>query len=373
MSRYIAFRRQPVDPQVAQQLRTITIPAPTRGIVQSENQAFMQPGGAVVQDNWAPTMRGVKLRGGYIRWCDLHALDVSVWATSHAYAVGDLARDTFGVWKALVAHTSAAAGVFADERDLHPDYWTGSSFPLADSARKPIISGFEYVSSTQQRMFAANDTNLFDVTAADIPTLVKASHGSGNYSAAQYSNAETEWLLAVNDAGDFVLRFNGVSWVTLDPTTIADWGISTPYAVDALARDAVDGTHWICRVGHTSGISTFAADRLAHVGYWDANSAPDSAGWIASRRFASRMGGLTHVVNIANAYFSSKAWHNVWYLGITHRRGVAQIPLSGAATKGGSLLFSAVWSLDAGDGVDDKIVFLPIWARRWCLEAIRPK
>jgi hypothetical protein len=33
------------------------------------------------------------------------------------------------------------------------------------------------------------------------------------------------------------------------------------------------------------------------------------------------------------------------------------IPLSGAATKGGKLLFAATWSIDAGDGIDDKLVF----------------
>ena len=73
MSAYAAFRRQPVNPQVAQSLRSITIPAPTRGLILSENDAFMQPGGAVVQENWATTMKGVKVRGGYVRWCDLHA------------------------------------------------------------------------------------------------------------------------------------------------------------------------------------------------------------------------------------------------------------------------------------------------------------
>jgi hypothetical protein len=36
MSIHAAFRRQPM-PQGAQQLQTITIPAPTRGIIQSEN------------------------------------------------------------------------------------------------------------------------------------------------------------------------------------------------------------------------------------------------------------------------------------------------------------------------------------------------
>jgi hypothetical protein len=361
MSRYVAFRRQPVDGQVAQQLRTITIPAPTRGIVQSENQSYMQPGGAVVQDNWAPTMRGVKLRGGYVRWCDLHALDVPVWVTSHAYAVGNLARDTLGVWKALVAHTSAATGVFADDRTLHPDYWVVSSFPLADPTRKPIISGFEYVTSTQQRMFAANDTSLFDVTAADIPTLVNAGHGSGNYTAAQYTNAETEWLLAVNDAGDPVLRFNGVAWTVLDPIAIVDWVISTHYAVGALTRDATDGTYWINRVDHTSGTSTFAAERLANPGYWDSDSAPDGAAWITGPPDSAVENGhgLTHVCKYRNRlFFIEGGSMNAWYLGIDSIGGVLkQIPLSGAATKGGSLLFSAVWSLDAGDGADDKLVF----------------
>ena len=75
MSRHAAFRRQPVEQQFAQNLRTVTLPAPTRGIIQNENESYMQPGGCVVCDNWAPTMRGVKLRGGSIMHCDLHSLE----------------------------------------------------------------------------------------------------------------------------------------------------------------------------------------------------------------------------------------------------------------------------------------------------------
>jgi hypothetical protein len=49
---------------------------------------------------------------------------------------------------------------------------------------------------------------------------------------------------------------------------------------------------------------------------------------------------------------------NAWYLGLNAIQGdLKMIPLSGAATKGGKLLFCAVWSLDAGDGTDDKLVF----------------
>jgi hypothetical protein len=64
MSRRIRRSAAPVDPQIAQQLQAINMPAPTRGIIQNENEAFMQPGGALVCDNWMPTMRGLKLRGG---------------------------------------------------------------------------------------------------------------------------------------------------------------------------------------------------------------------------------------------------------------------------------------------------------------------
>src|SRR4249919_3487120 len=54
MTTYAAFRRQPVPQQYAQNLQTVTLPAPTRGIIQSENDAYMAPGGAIVSDNWVP-------------------------------------------------------------------------------------------------------------------------------------------------------------------------------------------------------------------------------------------------------------------------------------------------------------------------------
>ena len=49
----------PFNQQLAQKLETTTIPAPSRGIIMDENQAFMQPGGCVICDNWKPTLRGV--------------------------------------------------------------------------------------------------------------------------------------------------------------------------------------------------------------------------------------------------------------------------------------------------------------------------
>ena len=50
---------------------------------------------------------------------------------------------------------------------------------------------------------------------------------------------------------------------------------------------------------------------------------------------------------------------NAWYLPLDAVGGVLlPIYLAGAATKGGKLLFGASWSIDAGDGIDDKCVFV---------------
>src|SRR6187401_696188 len=123
MSAHAAFRRQPVPGNYAQALKTVTLPAPTRGLVQHENDAYIGPGAAIVSDNWFPTMKGVKLRGGSTRYATL---------------------------------------------------------PEA----VPVISSFEYVDTSQHRMFAAQATKVYDVTTG-VPAAIAtrccaprtASHG----------------------------------------------------------------------------------------------------------------------------------------------------------------------------------------------------
>jgi hypothetical protein len=313
MSQHMMFRRQPVQGQFAQQQRTITIPAPTRGIVQSENEAFMQPGAAIVQDNWMPTMRGVKLRGGHTRWCDLHALDATV-----------------------------------------P--------PVPSALRQPVISAFEYSHGNNQLMFAAQTTKLFNVTT-NTPVLVKSGQTSGNYAAAQLANAvNVDYLLAVNDAGDPVLRFNGSTWITLDPSAIAAWVNNTAYAIGATAKDTTDNTYWRNTVVHTSAAAgTFAADRTAHPSYWTSD-AGDGVSWITGPTGSAVVNGrnLCFVWKYRNRlFFLELNSMNAWYLPLNAVGGaLLQIPLSGAATKGGKLLFGATWSIDAGDGIDDKCCFI---------------
>jgi hypothetical protein len=246
MSQHQAFRRTAVPSQVAQRLETITFPAPTRGIIQSENETFMQPGAAVICDNWKPTLRGVSLRGG-----------CALWAT------------------------------------------------LPETT--PIISAFEYASGNVRKMFFANAANLYDVTTTT-PVLVKAGQASGNYAASQFANAGGDWLIAVNDAGDYPLRYNGTTWEVLD------------YTLGSPPANLITGP---------------AGTAIEH-----------------GRN-------LVYVCKYRNRYFFiEKNSMNAWYLPLNAVGGLlAMIPLAGATTKGGNLLFCATWSIDAGDGIDDKLVF----------------
>jgi hypothetical protein len=311
MSNSAAFRRVPVDQQFSQNLALTTIPAPTRGIIQHENDAFMGPGACIISDNWVPTMKGVKLRGGTIRWCDLHALDTPV-----------------------------------------P--------PVPSPLRKPVVSAFEYVTGNDARMYAAQETKLFDVTSSP-PVLVASGRTSGNYAAAQLSNQGAYWLIAVNETGDIPLRFNGTTWTVLDPSAITAWANSHHYVVGATAKDTTDNTYWKNTVDHTSAASgTFAADRTAHPTFWTSASAPDGAGYITGPIGSNVVNGrsLSFVCKYRNRlFFIETKSMNLWYLGINSISGaLTEIPLSGNATHGGYLVFLANWTIDAGDGIDDKLI-----------------
>jgi len=248
MSQHAAFRRVPVNQQVATKQETLTFPAPTRGLILNENESYMQPGAALICDNWAPTMKGAKIRGGHILWATL---------------------------------------------------------PLEGGVALPIISAFSYATgSTNRRMYVANDSKIYDVTTTS-PVLIKSGQLNGNYSTSQMANQSGDYLIAVNDAGDFPIRFDGTTWTTLSAGEINASTVTYPGTAVAAGKN------------------------------------------------------LTHVCKYRNRWFFIELNSmNAWYLPLNAVQGtLLQIPLSGAATKGGKLLYCATWSIDAGDGIDDKLVF----------------
>ena len=259
---YRDFRRYAAPPQAAMQVIPKTLPAPIRGLILNENPAFMQPGGALNLDNWYVTEKTIKVRGGSATWTKLG--------------------------------TSGA-----------PD-------------TAPVISMFNFeVSAISTHLFAATHNKLYDVTAAaDFSPAVVAEVGQpaivindGNFSTAQMTTSgEQTWLLACNDSGDYVLRFDGTNWRQLSPT------VGTPPS----------------RITGPPGSPV--VDGLGLTQVW---------------KYRSRL------------FFIEGGTMNAWYLGIDAIGGqLSWIPLSGAATGGGSLLFGCSWSTSAGDGPDDKCVFV---------------
>lgn len=252
MSVHLAYRRQPVPPQLAVNYQTITLPAPIKGLSEIENWAYVKPGSASVLDNWFPTQKGLKIRGGTERWLSL------------------------------------------------PD-------PV-----EAVRSGFEYVSGANHRMFAATNTRLFDVSFADSPVLATGvgTITNGNFTAAQFATQGGDWLLIVNDVGDYVRRFNGTIWEYLD-TAYA--GVPSRITASVTAPAAIqDGR------------------------------------------------GLTHIWKYRNRlFFIQGGTMDAWCLPLNAVGGeLIYIPLSGAAKRGGSLLFGASWSMNAGDGLGEKCVFV---------------
>ena len=359
MSQYAGLQRIPVDQQIAQRLETVTIPAPTRGIIMDENEAYMQPGAAVVCDNWKPTLRGVSLRGGCVRWVTLPETTPVI--SAFHYSNAGVERIFAGNATKLYDVTSPGSAIAA--------HWQNSTYYNVGDLASDIADGTVWRSNNAQitpavpvtfAAYRAANPSLW--TAAAAPPVVKAGQASGNYSASQLANQGGNWMIVVNDAGDYALRYNGSTWVTLNSTPPPVWVVSHAYAVGNRATDSTDGSFWKCAVAHTSAASgTFAADRAAHPTFWTVDTPADGVSWITGPAGTAVANGanLVYVCKYRNRFFFiEKNSMNAWYLPLNAVGGaLALIPLSGAATKGGKLLFIATWTIDAGDGIDDKLIF----------------
>ncbi|MGK9053396.1 hypothetical protein [Neorhizobium petrolearium] len=233
------FRRVAVPAPARQNMQTKTFPAPTRGWVVNENLMMTAPGSAVMMENWFPTQRGIRLRGGSTR------------------------RATIG--------------------------------------NGPVVSLFSYQAGTIKKLFATSSTALYDVTTVANPTVPPAPAfsglTSGYFSTTHMTNANgAVFLYAVNGTDD-PRTFNGTTWQAMNAS-------STPTLTGATGLNAV---------------------------------------WKHRNRL----------------FFTQTGTMDAWYLAINSIGGaLTKLPLAGVFQRGGSLLFGATWSTDAGDGMDDKCVFV---------------
>ena len=84
------------------------------GLILNENESYMQPGAALIMDNWAPTMKGAKIRGGHIVWATLpEAVPI---ISSFTYATGSTNRRMYFATATNVYDVTSPTPVADQER-----------------------------------------------------------------------------------------------------------------------------------------------------------------------------------------------------------------------------------------------------------------
>lgn len=221
--------------------RTKRFPAPVRGLIRNENLALTKPAGAYTLENWFPTSTGLKSRGG---------------TRLHATLDGSTAVN------AVMAYQGAGT----------------------------------------EKLFAANDSGIFDITSPTTPTTVLTAESgigtstSGLFSYIQFATSGGEFLICVNGTNKHKV-YDGSTWAEDSP--------------------AITG----------AGLTT--------------------ENWSQVWSYQNRVFGV--IKNSQNAAYLSAA---------SIGGAATKFPLGGVFKLGGTLLFGATWSVDSGEGLDDLCVFV---------------
>lgn len=350
------FRRVAVPVAVQPPSKAKTFPAPTRGWIANEGLASADPGGAAVLENWFPTQTGIRLRGGTLKtatigtdsitngtfavdanWTKGTNVTISAGAAHFTAAPSSQMFQTvapvngtiykirytisnYSAGAVLVRLTSPNAnGTSRTANGTYTEYLTGATGQTAISfvstgtttldidnvtmvAQEPVVSEFTYVAGATRKLFATSATAIFDVTSvadAEVPPTAAVSGLTGGYfSSAQMATIGGSYLYAVNGS-DLARLYDGSTWLAVT-------GVSVPAI---------------------TGVTT---STLSHV-------------WAYRNRL----------------FFVQTGTMNAWALPVDSIGGAAiQISLAGVFKNGGSLLSGGSWSYDAGNGINDRCVFV---------------
>jgi len=310
--------RVAVPPQIANRSETGMILAPTRGKISNENIAIGKRGGAKVLLNFFPEQNGARIRGG--------------------------------------------------------------SEKIATISSAPVEAMFVYVSGSAKKFFAADATDIYDITIVadpDVPpTASVEGQTSGYYATEQFGTTGGNFLYIVNGA-DSALLYDGSSFQAI--TDEETYGLSydaqsgnftvgqivtggTSAATATIVNDVDGGTDGILHVQSISGTfqnNETITDPITGSATSDIPSGVTTINDIVITGVTTS--DLSDVFAYRNRlYFVEEGTLSAWYLPIDSIGGDAtEIPLRGVFNKGGSILFGSSWSIeDAGEGVDDKIVFV---------------
>jgi hypothetical protein len=244
------------------QVKVKAFPAPTKGWIANENLAVSTPQGAAILENWFPTATTVRLRKGQLRWATI------------------------------------------------------------DPGTDNIRSLFTYKAGAVEKLFAATDNAIYDITAPASPYGFLIVDEDGNE--------------IVSESGD-ILGAEGVTDAEIFGLTGGEW-VSVQFSTP-------DGIYLRLVNGDDEPLvydgSTF--DTVPAITGTDLTPSNLSFAW----SFKNRM------------WFIEKGTMDAWYLPVDQIGGVAtKFPLGAQFSRGGELVFGASWSLDDGGGLSASCIFV---------------
>lgn len=300
------------QPRRRSQAAQISVPAPIAGMIENEPASAKGPLSAEYIENFLPTVRGLRVRGGTQEHADAGAAIVSMWT---------------------------------------------------------------YEAGTAAEMFAGTATDIIEVTSSatdDAP--IASGLSNGNWSFQQFGTSGGTYLVGVN-AEDIGFLYDGTEYVPWHDETVnklAYDGLTADFTVgETLTGGTSSASAEILGVARTT--STTGTVYLGAItgGPFQDDEAITSAAGAAVANGANSEASTVTVSNVATSDLSYVFAHQnrlflcqknsliAWYLPAGQIGGAASsLNFSGVFQRGGNLLFGATWSLDSGAGLDDKCVFV---------------
>lgn len=296
--------------------RVVSLQPPVKGLMLNQPPGGADPLGAEVLENWIPTQRGIRVRGGLLK--------------------------------------SATIGA------------------------SPVTSLFSYRTTSAQAMFAASSSAVYNVSALDpvnAPVASIAGQTAGYYSAQQIGTVGGQFLMAVNGA-DYAWRYDGSTWNPVTSVAVNQVSYNTLTAGFTKGQTLTGGTSGatalILAVIPATGTTGVLKLGTITGGPYQNGENITSSGGAAKANGASSVASSVTITGVATTSFSQvwlyrnrlffveKGTLNAWYLPVDSIGGAAlNVSLAGIFQRGGAISFGSTWSLDSsGQGLDDKCVFV---------------
>lgn len=332
--------RQPATRRTPAQSKPFVFPAPTRGWISNGNLAVSQPAGAVVLENWFPTATGAIMRRGK-----------QIYAT---LGNGDL----------------------------------------------PTTAMFAYNDGNNRKLFAANETTIYDITNITSPTNytigtdegdeigtesddvigqrstdghdVVTGQTGGDWISVQFETSGGAYLVNVNGS-DPMQVYDGTHWYPISSSAVSTLNYDAETVAftvgETLTGTTSGATATILRVDDNGTTGTLILGAITGGPFDDNETITDGDGGSATADGASATlfgafsgvdtSNLSYVWSFKNRlFFIEKETMNAWYLPVDQITGTAtKFPLGGEFSLGGSLVFGASWSRDTGDGLNAMCAF----------------